>query len=43
MKTRTLIVLAVIVAALAAGALAIRADSGGVVADWFRSLHGGGH
>jgi len=40
MKTRTLAVLVVVVALLGVGALMLRGDSGGSVAQWFRALHG---
>jgi hypothetical protein len=42
MKTRTLIVLLVVVAVLVSGALVLRADEHGSFAGWLRSLHGGG-
>jgi len=43
MKTRTLVALLLVVALLAAGTLVLRGQSGGSIADWFLSLHGGGH
>jgi hypothetical protein len=43
MKTRTLVVLLVVVVVLAASALVLRGQTGGSIADWFLSLHGGGH
>jgi len=43
MKTRTLVVLLLVVAVLAAGALVLRGQTEGSIADWFLSLHGGGH
>jgi hypothetical protein len=43
MKTRTLVALLLVVAMLAAGALVLRGQSKGSIADWFLSLHGGRH
>jgi len=43
MKTRTLVALLLVVAMVAAGALVLRGHSRGSIADWFQSLHGGGH
>lgn len=42
MKTRTLVALLLAVAMLAVGALVLRGQSSGSIADWFLSLHGGG-
>jgi hypothetical protein len=41
MKTRTLTVLLIVVAIIAAGTLVLRGEGGRSVADWFISLHGG--
>jgi hypothetical protein len=42
MKTRTLAVLVAVVALIVVATLVLRGESGGSVADWFISLHGGG-
>jgi hypothetical protein len=45
MKNRTFVILAVVVAFLVAGTLALRGEGGKSIAEWFVSLHGrpGGH
>jgi hypothetical protein len=42
MKTRTLVVLVLVVAFLAAGVLAMKTDAATSISDWFIALHGGG-
>lgn len=42
MKTRTLVILVIVVAMIAVGTLVLRGEGGRSLADWFVSLHGGG-
>lgn len=42
MKTRTLLIIAILVVVFATGAVVIRGEGGQSIADWFVSMHGGG-
>jgi hypothetical protein len=42
MKTRTLVILVIVVAVIAGSTLMLRGEGGRSLADWFVSLHGGG-